>query len=398
MPQKLHTDLPSELEPIREAARRALGTVKPATANTPADKDFVFNAKRTDAGRKLPAQHLVYFVLVDLLGYRDLGRFEKLAWSIPIDFNGRAFLIEHRKFGVGIFAADLERDEADAQQIVNHIHKAVKAARPFFDWLAAQAIDESAINVTNKSVSLFDRFEFLRDGYHLKANEAEARKDERVVKTGKSGDGGDWQTISFPVFRLRTEAKWLGLAAIEAFFSWTEHVLIHIGILRGVLTSANEVTRAAEANWPTKFKLAFDLADERSKKLYDELLIVRKELRNFAAHGSFGKQGEAFHFHSSAGAVPVLLPDPIGSRKFALGEPSHYDLQQALRTIEEFIEHLWEGPRAPARIYVQEYELPLILTMAHNGIYGRAMTSIEEMTSFAHHLSGQIDRAGDMDW
>lgn len=398
MPQKLHNDLPSELEPVREAARRALGSVKPATASTPADKDFLFNAKRTDASRKLPAQHLVYFVLVDLLGYRDLGRFEKLAWSIPIDFNGRAFLIEHRKFGIGVFTANTERGEADAQQIVNHIHKAVKAARPFFDWLAARAIDESAINVTNKSVSLFDRFEFLRDGYHLKANEAEARKDERIVKTGKSGNGGSWQTISFPAFRLRIEAKWLGLAAIEAFFSWTEHVFIHIGILRGVLTSANEVTRSAEANWPTKSKLAFDLTDERSKKLYDELLLVRKELRNFAAHGSFGKQGEAFRFHSSAGAVPVLLPDPIGSRKFALGEPSDFDLQHALQTIEEFIEHLWEGPRAPARIYVQKYELPLILTMAHDGTYGRAMASIEEMTSFADHLAGQMDNAANMDW
>ncbi len=398
MPQKLHTDLPSELEPVREAARRALGSVKPATASTPADRDFLFNAKRTDAGRKLPAQHLVYFVLVDLLGYRNLGKFEKLAWSIPIEFNERAFLIEHRKFGVGIFAADLEKDEADAQQIVNHIHKAVRTARPFFDWLAARAIDDSAVNVTNKSVSLFDRFEFLRDSYGLKANEAETRKGERVIKTGKSGNGGDWQTISFPAFRLRAEAKWLGLAAIEAFFSWTEHVLIHIGILRGRLTSANEVTRAAEANWPTKFKLAFDLADERSKKLYDDLLIVRKELRNFAAHGSFGKQGEAFHFHSSAGAVPVLLPDPIGSRRFALGEPSAFDLQHALQTIEEFIEHLWEGPRAPARIYVQKYELPLILTMAHDGTYGRAMTSIDEMTSFADYLAGQLDRAADMDW
>ncbi|MEH2520119.1 hypothetical protein V1279_005692 [Bradyrhizobium sp. AZCC 1610] len=398
MPQKLRTDFPSELEPIREAARRALGSVKPATASTPADKHFLFNAKRTDAGRNLPAPHLVYFVLVDLLDYRDLGRFEKLAWSIPIEFNGRAFLIEHRKFGVGVFAADIEKDEAGAQQIVNHIHKAVKAARPFFDWLAAKAIDESTVNVTNKSISLFDRFEFLRDSYRLKENEAETRKDERVVKTGKAESGGDWQTISFPAYRLRTEARWLGLSAIEAFFSWTEHVFIHIGILRGKLTSANEVTRAAEANWPTKFKLAFDLSDERSKRLYDELLIVRKELRNFVAHGSFGKQGEAFRFHSSAGAVPVLLPDPIGSRRFALGQPSAFDLQSALQTIEEFIAHLWEGPRAPAKIYIQKYELPLILTMTHDGTYGRAMTSIEDMTLFAGHLAGQMDNAANMDW
>jgi hypothetical protein len=89
-------------------------------------------------------------------------------------------------------------------------------------------VQESAVNVTNKSASLFARFEFLHNSYRLKATEAERRKDERVVKAGKTKSGGDWQSISYPAMRLRVEAKWLGLAAVEAFFSWTEHVLIHI--------------------------------------------------------------------------------------------------------------------------------------------------------------------------
>jgi hypothetical protein len=59
---------------------------------------------------------------------------------------------------------------------------------------------------------------------------------------------------------------------------------------------------------------------------------------------------------------------------------------------------LWEGPRAPAKIYVQEYELPLILTMARDGTYRKAMTSVEEVTSFANHLAGQMDNAANMDW
>ena len=28
----------------------------------------------------------------------------KLAYSIPVDFNGTAYLVEHRKFGLGLFA------------------------------------------------------------------------------------------------------------------------------------------------------------------------------------------------------------------------------------------------------------------------------------------------------
>lgn len=410
------TNLPPDIDEIREKARRALGSVKPADENTQADKEFLFNAKHTEAGRKLPEQHLVYFTLVDLLGFQDLGRFEKLAWSVPIDFNGRGFLIEHLKFGVGVFAADIPQDEDDAGKIVSHVHKAVKAARPFFDWLALQAVESSKVNVTNKSASLFDRYSFLRETYDHKAAEAAARKDERIVEEGKTADGGTWSSTSYPATRLRTEATWLGLAAIEAFFRWTEHVFIHIGIMRSMLRTAEDVARAAEADWATKYRLALDLADARSKSFYDELLVVRKELRNFVAHGSFGKRGEAFDFHSSAGAVPVLLPDPVGSRRFSFGEndafnvfdvadalssfggSNMFNVAKALSSIDRFVDHVWADSRAPAKIYIQEYGLPLIMTMARDGTYDRAMASTESMTAFASNLAGRMDNAANMDW
>jgi hypothetical protein len=89
--------LPPKLELVRQTARRALGPVVPATDQTVADKEFLFKAKRTNAGRALPPYYLFYFLLIDLLGFKNLGKFEKVSWSVPIDFKGRAFLIEHRK-------------------------------------------------------------------------------------------------------------------------------------------------------------------------------------------------------------------------------------------------------------------------------------------------------------
>jgi hypothetical protein len=52
------------------------------------------------------------------------------------------------------------------------------------------------------------------------------------------------------------DASWLALAAIEAFFGWTEHVFIHLAILQGRVTSGAEVVEIAEADWATKFKKA----------------------------------------------------------------------------------------------------------------------------------------------
>ncbi len=62
---------------------------------------------------------------------------------MPLDFDGQAFLIEHRKLGLGVFAHNPKKEEDAAEEIVVRIHIVVKVARPFFDWLAEQAVHHS---------------------------------------------------------------------------------------------------------------------------------------------------------------------------------------------------------------------------------------------------------------
>lgn len=389
--------LPPELEPVRDAARRALEPITPATKQTRADKNFLFDAKRTEAGRNLPPYYLVYFLLVELLGFKNIGQFEKVAWSVPIEFNGQAYLIEHRKFGLGVFAHDPDKEEDAAREIVTRIKRAVKVAEPFFDWLAAQAVASSALNVTNNSQSLFERFSYFREAYLKKAREAHVRRDE-YYKEIRTRPDGDTTIYSNPAWAIREESRWLALAAIEAFFSWTEHVFIHIGILKGALKTGEDVFRLAESEWSEKYKCALDISDPTSKKHYDQLLEIRRELRNFVTHGAFGKDGQAFKFHSRAGAVPLLLPHRAGHKPYTIGEAFFFDDDTAVATIDEFIKHLWEGPRAPAELYLQKTTLPVILTNAADGTYARAMSSIEDMEMYIEHLSREVDRAANMDW
>lgn len=86
--------VPAEFEGVREAARRAIAPLKAANASSRATADFLFTAEQADASRHLPPYYLIYFLLVDLLGFRNLGRFEKIDWSIPIDLDGTAYLID----------------------------------------------------------------------------------------------------------------------------------------------------------------------------------------------------------------------------------------------------------------------------------------------------------------
>lgn len=312
---------------------------------------------------------------------------------MPIDLNATAYLIEHRKFGVGVFAHDAKAEEKQAEQIVALIKKGVKVAEPFFEWLAEKAVSESKLNVRNNAHWLFERYQYVKELFNTASAEAEARRLEKVEV--KHGAG---TSIHFPRYQLSRNANWIALAVIDAFFCWTEHVFIHIAILQGYVTTGNEVSRLAEADWQDKFKCALDIDDPDTKYHYDKLIIIKRQLRNFMAHGAFGKKGETFDFHSGAGAVPVVLEHRQGRDHFSLSNELAFDDATAIANIEEFIAYLWSGPRAPAKIYIQDSYLPSILTMASKGEYSVAMRSADEMNDFVRHLGGQFDNAGNMDW
>jgi hypothetical protein len=388
--------LPEDMTSIRGAAMRAIAPIRAADNLTKADRQFLFTAQRTDAGRELPPYYLVYFLLVDLLGFKNLGRFEKVAWSVPIDYEGEAFLIEHRKFGVGVFARDAATQEPQAQEIVNLVKKAIRVAEPFFDSLALQAMTASKLNVINRTDDLYERFEFFLTEYRRTAREGFDGSGERQRQTRDVQN--EPLTLLFPAFSLHQQAGWHASTAIDAFFSWTEHVFIHIAILLGRITSAVEVAELAADDWTTKFKRALDINDPDTKAFYDDLIEIRRQHRNFVTHGSFGKRGEAFSFHSGAGAVPVLLPHRNGSRRFALADRTAIADPAAVKVILAFIDHLWSGARAPARLYLQRSSLPIILTMAADGTYSRAMASLEDMQELVDRLVWEWDRAANMDW
>ena len=400
--------LPPEMERVRELARKALGEVKPAGSQKSSDEPKgLMLAARTDAGRELPDYYLVYFLLVDLLGFQNLGQWEKVAWIVPIRYRGKVYGVEHRKMGLGVFAPSLDRNarrsgkpteeqEADARAITALIKKATAVAEPYFEWRAEQAAKDSQLNVANSSEWLFERYEFFRERYKALSAEAESRSDEKQTTKEVLDDGTVVITSQFPSLSLRREAEWNAQAAVEAFFSWTEHAFIHLAILQGRLNTGEDVAKLAAADWKAKFKAALGRSDSETKSHYDNLLDLRAQIRNFMAHGAFGKRGEAFKFHSGAGAVPVLLTGRQKHRYTLTGKPA-FDEQWAVFEIERFIEHLWSGARVAARPYIFS-SLPTILTYVDDGTYARAMRSEEEMVEFVDYLSTQFDNAANMDW
>ena len=379
-------------ETIASAAHAAISPLKTTDSSTEPPEEILLWAERTKAGLGLPPYYLVYFLLVDLLGFHHLGKDEKVAWSIPVDFRGKGFMIQHRKLGLGIFAPDAAKAESDATSIVERIQEATNVAAPYFAQLADSAADGSNLNVINRSSELYDRHMFYMEQYEAKYTEAERRKDA-VVRT----QHGPSTSYRFPAVALWREAEWLALSAINTFFSWTEHVFIHVAILNGNLLTGRQVRDAANANWHQKFNLALDQADPETSALYVALGSIRQQIRNFNEHGSFGKGREAFSFHSPVGAVPLRLTSKSEGSSARFGRRVTFSEAEAVDLIKKFNVHLWSGSRAPARLYL-ETDLPLILSFAKDGTYSRAMASEEAMAQFCEYQCGIHDMYANMDF
>jgi hypothetical protein len=157
-----------QIEEIRQRAARAIAPLKPPDAG----KRYVMGSARTKGGRALPRHYFVYFLLVELLKFPHTGQEEKVAWTIPVAYGDDFAFVEYRKMGLGIFSKATAKDEGVAKDIVAAIKRGVGASVPFFDHLAAKAVESSLLNVTNNSDWLFNRYEYLRDQFRERIAEA----------------------------------------------------------------------------------------------------------------------------------------------------------------------------------------------------------------------------------
>ena len=384
-------------EKYKQTALKILFPIKPADEKTLAKEKFLFTAQRSKASYKLPEYYLIFFLFNDLLQFKNLGQFEKIAWSFPIDYNGRAFLIEYRKFGVGVFVQDLEKDEKEAEEIVTKINGAIKSARPFYDHLAEEAVKNSEFNIVNNNQKLYERFEYLLSLYKKEFKKYLKNKDKNKIetKTFKHGTMTSHTNLGYQYYR---KANWIAISCIEAFFSWTEHLFIHLAVIAENLSNGDDISNLVEAEWKIKFKAAIKNNSQEANKFYDELLIVRQQLRNFVAHGAFGKNGNAFKFHSRTGAVPVLMNHKKQKNRFSLHGYLTFKEEDVILLIEDFIKFLWKGSLQPAMCYTQKYGLPTILTNASNGVYQQATKDMKSMEEYSRYLMLELDNAANMDW
>lgn len=125
---------------------------------------------------------------------------------------------------------------------------------------------------------------------------------------------------------------------------------------------------------------------------------MRNQLCNFVSHGAFGKDGNAFAFHSGTGTVPVIMNHSKQKNKFSLQGSLTFNENEVIKFIEDFIKFLWESSLYPAMFYTQSCGLPTILPLASSGLYEVLSKDADNMREYCHSLMQEIDDALNMDW
>lgn len=382
-----------DIENIRKKVVKALGCIKKVNNDTQADDNFLFSAKLALSCKQLPPYYLLYFLFVDLLGFKNLGQFEKIAWSIPFDYKGKAYLLEHRKFGVCLLAHDPVKEEKEINEILENINNAIKIANPFFKYIAQLNLKTDKINVKNCSQLLYSRYKYFLKKYKSchKKLELEEQKPPKIKKIGNCT-----QIRYNNVYLYKQERLFLFFAFLEAFFSWTEHVFVLLAVINGEFTTGQDVINFIKKGWAEKYKKVINISENES--LYNELLEIKK-LRNYITHGDFESEGKTFYFHSGAGAVPIYLNEN-GNNLVASYENKNIEHIEkiTLPTIESFIKLLWSGERKNAKILIQEYGFDLILSYSTQGKYKKIIKNRKETLKFAENMCWKIDCATNMDF
>lgn len=389
-----HVPLSSEIiAEIATRARNALGGIAPAQSGIAESSWFWVNAKRTDGGRTLPEYYLVYFLLVDLLAFPATGQDEKVAWSVPISFGGKTFVIEHRKMGLGIFCPNPKHSELEASDIARRIRSACKRAIGYFRELAMRGVVQGQLNIANLHEDLYGRYLFLQSMHGESVSNLERL---HAIRSGRAKDTSNQMARPGDYFELGRQCDWLSRSVFEAFFAWTEHVFVHLAAMRGVVQNGEALLELTGAEWADKFKAAFPITESPWKAHFDALLTVRQEHRNLTTHGAFGKDGRAFTFHSGAGAVPVRLDDSTLNGVTIVPRAKQPSQEQGLAILRDFLDSLSSGKTREYLKYL-ESGLPTILTLAARGDY-RAAAQASQMDDLIEYWGRARDDAANMDW
>ena len=296
-----------------------------------------------------PAPWLILFVLRDVVGCSDLGRHEKLSFEVPLRLDDRRMTVTLEKFGVRVYVGrDCARDEDAVQQAADALMERIRRAVPLLEKHVLRPIAEERLR--HGHVTIDNRFQHHLDMYECFRARAKSLATEAETATEPPPDRGEGLMGPFLSFRslrweLRRNAGFDAAAAVAAFFSLLEHLLV-FQLAFDFDSKVDDLEKSVGDDWAAKFRRVLDITNTEAKQHYDALREVAQQVRNPAMHGGFDRRQSRFHFHlEGVGAVPAQLSQARdGTDYWFLDDPHPAEGAEVWDVINAFFRWAMFGP------------------------------------------------------
>lgn len=230
------------------------------------------------------------------------------------------FPLSFRKFGLRADVCADILDMAAAQALLMRLVGKLRSAVRILDDttlvpLARAELAAGNVSVRNHQARLRGSYDYFRS----------------CVDACLTGDGR-WanKDEARRLFADRREAFINVVAAVNAYFSWLEHVLVLVLPFTDFDPRTDDLSKIISVNWGTKFRRVFDVAtDPTANQLLGELTLLAERTRNTWVHGGFDKEGGLVYARIPAvGVMPVRVSrydesvhfDPLGGMSFDFAE------------------------------------------------------------------------------
>lgn len=329
------------------------------------------------------------FLLQHVLGFQNLGRFEKVSWECVFLFRGTPASIAHRKSGVRVYLGGVSRPEA--KRLHRQVWRPLVAAlevleRDFLTAYAQRQLEADAVTVLNQAWRMREMYDYFSEGSQL-AYAGDGRMRERTA-TG-------WR-----ILHREIEGSFNTVATVAAYFSWLEHVLaLCLPFVPG-RGSTVALSWFLRQRWRGKWRVLFDTeVDHEASKALARLGAVADRYRNPFLHGAVNATSGTVGFHlPGCGAISMTLRQEELTPSLYLLPFDQRGFDQARRAFAATDRFLHKHQRTRLAMQWVDAGLDVAYDEASRHAYAAASSSQVAFDTFLRASAEEHDMHANMDW
>jgi hypothetical protein len=348
---------------------------------------------------KVPAW--LVWVILTIVKVPRLGRDEKLMWEFVIRFRGALITVSYEKFGLRAYVADDGvQDPASAAALAADLFHRIEKAAPIVEKHLLNDLLKEQLN--NGHVTVANRFHHLRRAYeHFRVRSMNPGLEEERPREESELEGSLLAPLAghFRAFELREVSGFDRAAAVNAYMSVLEHLLVFAFAFTDWSPAGGHLEQFMGASWREKWKEVVDLNQPAAKRHYDELVNLVEDVRHPASHGGFDRQKSLIYFHvPRLGAVPVQLSRAEVPPHFLDMDPNAGEVPHgAWAILDSLDDWLESGPLRFAYRWALA-GLDMQFDPGFRDELKRVAADDDEFEKFLDHQARAADAAINMDW